>query len=255
MPAALYDNPQMLALACVGAVLVGLAKGGLPAVGSLAVPVLALAMSPVTAAGLLLPVYVVSDWIGIWLYRHKFSAPNLKILIPAALGGVGLGWATASTLPDAAITLLIGLMGIGFCLNVWLGKKRDTLPRPPDVPSGLLWGTLAGFTSFVSHSGAPPFQIYVLPQRLEKLVFAGTSTILFAFINAAKLYPYWQLGQLGGGTIQSALLLIPMAVASTVAGYALTRIISEKAFFAFVQISLFAVSLKLTTDATRALVF
>ena len=55
--------------------------------------------------------------------------------------------------------------------------------------AGILWGTLAGFTSFISHAGAPPFQIYVLPQRLPKLVFAGTSTILFATINAAKIVP------------------------------------------------------------------
>ncbi|MGB1360122.1 MAG: sulfite exporter TauE/SafE family protein, partial [Paracoccaceae bacterium] len=48
-------------LATLAAVFVGLGKGGLPVVAALAVPSLALIMSPIAAAGLLLPVYIVSD--------------------------------------------------------------------------------------------------------------------------------------------------------------------------------------------------
>jgi hypothetical protein len=40
--------------AVVAAILVGMSKGGLPVIGMMAVPVLALFMSPITAAGLLL---------------------------------------------------------------------------------------------------------------------------------------------------------------------------------------------------------
>ncbi|MFM9900723.1 MAG: sulfite exporter TauE/SafE family protein, partial [Polaromonas sp.] len=58
------------ALAALAALLVGLSKGGIPAIGMVAVPVLALVMSPVKAAVLLLPIYVMSDWVGVWLYRR-----------------------------------------------------------------------------------------------------------------------------------------------------------------------------------------
>jgi len=54
---------------------------------------------------------------------------------------------------------------------------------------GLFWGTLSGFTSFISHAGAPPYQVYVLPQQLPKTVFAGTATLVFAAINLAKVLP------------------------------------------------------------------
>ena len=54
----------------------------------LGVPVLALATSPVHAAGLLLPIFVVTDMFGLWAYRRDFDRRNLKILIPATTFGV-----------------------------------------------------------------------------------------------------------------------------------------------------------------------
>ncbi len=244
----LADNASLFALASAGAVFVGLSKGGLPAIGSLSVPMLSLVMPPVKAAALLLPVYIMSDWAGLWLYRHNYSKPNLKILIPAGIAGVAFGWATASLFSENLITLLIGLMGVAFCLNAWFFRIPDAPATCPDVRYGLFWGALSGFTSFVSHAGAPPYQIYILPQRLPKLTFAGTSTILFAIVNMAKVVPYWQLGQFSPGSLKSGLLLLPAALAGTIAGALLTRIIPDKLFFRVVQAALFTVSLKLAFD-------
>ena len=188
------DEPlSLILLVALAAFLVGLSKGGLPAVATLGVPVLALVMSPVVAAALLLPIYIVTDWVGLWLYRRTYSARNLRILIPAGLLGVLIGWAIAARVSDGFVGLLVGVVGIAYCLNAWIRHRSAAEARPADVPRGVFWGTLAGFTSFVSHSGAPPFQMYVLPQKLEKLAFAGTATILFAIINLAKLVPYWEL--------------------------------------------------------------
>jgi uncharacterized membrane protein YfcA len=244
----LGDDAALFAIASAGAIFVGLSKGGLPAIGSLSVPVLSLTMSPVKAAALLLPVYVISDWVGLWLYRHRYSRPNLRILIPGAMAGVAFGWATASLFPENVIKLLIGLIGIAFCLNSWFFRVADAPATRPDTRRGLFWGALSGFTSFVSHAGAPPFQIYMLPQRLDKLSFAGTSTILFAIVNAAKIVPYWHLGQFAPGSLWTGLLLLPAAIAGTIAGALLTRVIPDKLFFRMVQTALFAVSLKLAYD-------
>ena len=117
--------------------------------------------------------------------------------------------------------------------------------KPADVPRGIFWGTLAGFTSFVSHSGAPPYQMYTLPQKMPKLVFAGTSTILFAIVNAVKLIPYWALGQFNPGNLTTAALLSPVAVAGAFAGYQLVKIIPEKAFFRLVEVALAVLAVKL----------
>ena len=73
--------------------------------GCCGVPLLALVMSPVAAAALLLPVYIVSDMVGLWAYRKEYSPRNLAILIPAMVFGVGLGWATARITEEWMVTL------------------------------------------------------------------------------------------------------------------------------------------------------
>ncbi len=235
-------------LAALAAFLVGASKGGLPMVGALGVPILALSISPVTAAALLLPVYIVSDMVGLWAYRRKFDRRNLAILIPATTLGIAIGWATASITSERLVTLLVGVIGLSYIVNLFF-KNAAAAPRPADVPRGVFWGTIAGFTSFVSHTGAPPYQMYVLPQKLEKMVFAGTSTILFAIVNLIKLLPYWALGQFNAGNLKLAAMLSPVAIAGALIGYKLTSILPEKIFYRLVETALAIVSIKLIYDA------
>lgn len=237
-------------LAVIAAVSVGLAKGGLPMVGSLAVPMLAGVMNPVAAAGLLLPVYIVSDMFGLIAYRRDFDARLLKILVPATAIGVALGWATASRVPEAVVTGLVGLIGAVFALNALL-RPRLGAARAARLGPGLFWGTITGFTSFVSHSGAPPYQAYVIPLDLPRKVFAGTSTILFAWVNAIKLIPYAALGQLNLDSLETAAVLAVPAVAAVFGGVWLVRVIPHAMFYKIVTWALLLISLKLIWDAVR----
>jgi uncharacterized membrane protein YfcA len=240
-------------LLCLAAWLVGLSKGGLPTIGMLAVPLLALVMPPMQAAVLLLPIYILSDMVGIYLYRKVFSAQHLRILVPAGLLGIGLGWATASRVSDAVLALMIGAVGIGFCLNTWL-RKPATDSTPGLRPLwGRFWGALSGFTSFISHAGGPPFQMYMLPQKLPKLVFAGTSTLFFAVVNAAKLVPYEFIRPYDVSSLRQAAWLVPFALLGTVMGAWLTRRLADAWFYRLVQIGLFFISIKLVWSALPGL--
>ena len=247
------DGTAFWIAALIASALVGLSKGGLPMIGMLAVPVLSLVISPVTAAGLLLPVFVVSDLFGLWAWRKAFDARVLRIVVSGAAAGIGIGWATASLVPEAAVTLLVGVIGLVVAANT-LGRRRpEGPPRPARVGPGLFWGTIAGFTSFVSHAGAPPFQVYVLPLRLEKTVFAGTATIAFALINAMKLIPYWFLGQLNPQNLRVAAILFLPAVIAVFAGIRLVRWLPEKLFYRLVIWSLLAISVRLVHDGLTGL--
>jgi uncharacterized membrane protein YfcA len=241
-------DANYLIWAGLAAAMVGLSKGGLPTVGMLSVPILSLFMSPVKAVVMLLPIYIISDMVGLWLYRKNFSAINLKILVPAGVGGVLVGWLTASLVSDTAVKMMIGLLGVGFVLNAWRKRHAEQAPKPPSWRQGMLWGSLSGFTSFISHAGGPPFQVYLLPQQLSKLVFAGTSTLFFAVINLVKLGPYHALPN----ELMGALVLIPFALTGTVAGAYLTRKIADDWFFKWVQVGLLLISLKLILDVATA---
>lgn len=220
----------------------------------LAVPVMSLVISPVVAAVLLLPIFILSDIVGVWLYRRQYSARNLLILIPAGIAGVLIGWATASFVSEQMVSFLIGLLGICFCLNMWLRSNRSDTPQPASIAKGMFWGTVSGFTSFVSHAGSPPYQVYTLPQKLSKNVFAGTTTILFAVVNLAKVVPYANLQPYSGVALKLSLMLLPIAVLGTVVGKFLTQRVPEKWFFLAVQIALFLISIKLVKNALPWLV-
>ena len=246
-------DTQSIILALIATFFVGSSKGGLPLIGMLAVPLMALRISPVVAAGMLLPIYIISDMYGLWIYRKSYDLRNIQILVPAAAIGIAVGWATASITSDHMVTILVGVIGLAYCVDALLKARRNLPPRAADVPRGIFWGSLAGFTSCVSHAGAPPYQMYVLPQRLEKMVYAGTSTIIFAIINLMKLPPYWLLGQVNLASLETALYLSPVAIIGAYIGYRLTKIIPEGLFYRFVELALFIVSLKLIYDGVIGL--
>lgn len=241
-------------LAVLAASLVGMGKGGVPIVGMLSVPVMALVMNPVMAAGMLLPVYVVSDMFGLYAYRRAFDRRVLAILLPGAIAGIGLGWATASLVSEAAVTLVVGLIGLAFALNLILRRVVVVEPKRAEVGKGLFWGAVTGFTSFVSHAGAPPYQVFTLPLGMSKAVFAGTATIAFTVINAVKLVPYYALGQLNPANLKMAAILSVPAAIAVFAGVRLVKVMPERLFFRLVTWALLLISLKLIWDGGSGLV-
>lgn len=227
---------------------VGLGKGGVPVVTALAVPLMSLVMSPILAAGLLLPVYIAADMGGLYAYRRNFNARVVQIMMVAMPIGVFVGWLTSSYVSEAVVLVIIGLIGGNFALNMILRKPVTTQAVPARVRPGLFWGTITGFTSFVSHSGATPYQIYTLPLGMDKITFAGTVAITFAYINLVKLIPYYALGQLSAQNLQTALALLIPAGAGVIAGVKLVKIMPETLFFRIIIWALLILSIKLIWD-------
>lgn len=236
------------ALAMMAAFCTGLSKGGLPAFSMLAVPVLSLAISPVTAAGLLLPVFLFSDIFGVWAYRREFRRDLLRIAAVGMLIGCGIGWLTAEVVSDDLVRVIIGTIGASFAINYIYRRAGDAPKQEPTWGKGIFWTSVAGFTSFVSHAGAPPWQVWVMPMKLTKLAFAGTTTIVFAMMNVSKIVPYYFLGQFDAENLRVAVVLLAPSVIGVFIGYHLTRRLPDKIFFGFVTWALLAISLKLIWD-------
>ena len=235
-------------------VLLGLSKGGFSGLSTLAMPLLALAISPVRAAAIMLPILIVQDWVSVWAFRRDFNARNLAILMPGALIGLAAGWLLAARVDEAAVRLAVGIISVGFVVFMLLRDRfnRDAV-APANIAPGVFWGALAGFTSFVSHAGAPPLMVYVLPQRLSPRVFAGTATMFFAAVNLLKVPPYFLLGQFGADNVIASATLFPLAIASTFAGVWLVRRVSAERFYNAVLVLTFLIGVKLSYDGLREL--
>ena len=254
MLSAFRGDPVFYVAAIPAVILLGLSKGGFSGLSSLAMPLFALAISPVKAAAIMLPILIVQDWVSVWAFRRDVELRNLAILVPGAVVGVGAGWLLAARVDEQAVRLAVGLISVGFVAFMML---RDRLASGAatraNVPPGLFWGAIGGFTSFVSHTGAPPVMIYMLPQKLTPRIFAGTSAVLFAIINLLKVGPYFALGQFSHDNLSASASLLPVAVVSTFAGVWLVRRVSAERFYVAVLGLTFIVGVKLIWDGAWGL--
>jgi len=207
-------------------------------------------MDPLVAAGLLLPIFIVSDVVGVWLYRREYSAKNVLLLIPAGLIGVILASILMPYISPTIATLLTGLIGLFYCAQVLRKHLRGKNAIVPFYPiRGIFWGTLTGITSFVSHTGAPPFQSFVLPQRLPKMQYAGTNTLVFAAINLFKLPAYVSVGLMTNLNWPALFSMAVVASIGAVLGRKLAQRLPESVYFLAIQILLFVVSIYLVSKA------
>ncbi len=236
-------------LCAIPAVLIfGLAKGGFGGgIAVVSVPLMTLAIPPVQAAAILLPILIVMDVVAMWSFRGQWSKPNLRFSLPGALLGVAIGAFTFRYLSEDAIRMLIGVIAVAFCLNYWLKPSLDKKTEP-SLLHGSLWGTVAGFTSFGIHAGGPPLSIYLLPQKMDKTLLMGTFAIFFAVVNFVKLVPYTWLGQFDHTNLLTALVLTPLAPVGVRLGYFLLHKISEQLVYRLCYFFLFVVGIKLLYD-------
>lgn len=251
----MITDPVFFALAIPAVILLGFAKGGFAGLGLLAVPLMALTISPVQALAIVLPILLVQDAVGVWSYRHSWDPLNLKRLLPGAAIGIVLGFALAAYVPEEAIALTIGLISVVFAVRRLLLERGGKVPAATlaGVAGGWLWGGISGFTSMVAHAGGPPFQVYILPQRLHREIMVGTGAVFFAILNVLKLLPFMLLGQFSPENLATSAVLFPLAVAATFAGVWLVRRVESARFYTFIYILLIFVGGRLIWQALSGL--
>ncbi len=238
-------------VASFAVILVGLGKGGFAGLGSAAMPILCLVIDPISAAAILLPLFIVQDAVGVWAFRRTVDTDILRWTLPGAVVGTFLGWLLAASVSVAIVKGAVGLIALMFGLNrlAAAGGKVLALGRPQPEPFGLFWGALSGFTSQVALAGGPPFQIWALSRKLERDTFVGTSAVFFAAINWFKVPAFFALGQFTAHNASLSLIMLPIAIASTFAGVALVRRVSADRFMILINLLMVAVGLKLIWDA------
>src|SRR5262245_25420567 len=150
----IVTDPLFYLLAIPAVTLLGLGKGGFAGVGMIATPLLALALPPLQAAAILLPILIVQDVISVWVCRRDYDPWNLKVLLIGSVLGVTIAGLLAAQVSDAQVRIMVGLIGAAFVLYVWFGKVPAEARRP-SAASGVFWGALSGFTSTIAQAGAP----------------------------------------------------------------------------------------------------
>lgn len=250
------SDPWFYVLAVPAVVMFGISKGGFGGgLGVVAVPLMALAVSPVQAAAILLPILCLMDLFSLWAFRGKWIIREIRILVPASLLGIGIGTLLFSYMSPALIRLMLGAVAVTFTLHYWaqryLSRGLEQTHFSPAI--GVLAATVAGFTSFVAHAGGPPLNMYLLRRGLDRTMFAGTAVLFFTVVNYVKLLPYAWLGQFNADNLGTSLVLSPLAPVGIGIGFWLHQRVSDRVFFFFVYVMLFVVGIKLIADGAIGL--
>ena len=239
----------MFYLVSIPAVLLyGIAKGGFGgSVAVLAVPLMALVMSPTKAAAILLPILIVMDVLVVRTYWGVFDRRALQLLLPGALVGILAGYFMAGAMNDNYLRILVGVISLVFGLQSLLQLQSRSSTQHHRIAGGL-FGALAGFTSFSIHAGGPPFAMYLMPKKLTPVLYAGTAGIFFAAVNAVKIVPYAMLGQFNTENLIVALVLVPLAPLGVWLGHYLVRRSDPTMYYRIISFFLVVVGVKLLHD-------
>jgi hypothetical protein len=252
----IITDPLFYALAIPAVVALGLSKGGFAGAGQMATPLVALVMPPLEAAAIMLPIMIVQDAQAVWVYRKAYSGRILAIMIPGALIGIALAGWLAAYISDAAVRIFIGGTTIAFVLYSWIGpKKLAEETGTASAPAGVFWGAVSGFTSTICQAGGPPYQMYVLAQNLSKMVFVGTTAIMFATMNWVKVVPYVALGQFSTTGLWTSLALLPLALATNQLGFWLVRRTPQALFYKVTMVLMFVISIELVREGVVELMW
>ncbi len=246
----LLADPLTLLVVAIAVVLLGLAKGGLSGVGALATPLVALVLPPTIAAALLLPILIVQDVVSVWSFRKTWDGWVIAWMLPGAAAGIAAGYAYAERVDEAKLMAALGAITLAFGLyRLWVergGRVVQASTSPGWV--GSLFGVATGFTSQIAHAGGPPFQMWVTPRRLPHLVFVGTSSILFAAINWMKVPAYIALGAFPHEVLVAAVLLMPLAIGSTLLTVRWLKRIDGGRFYVIIYLLMVLLGAKLVWD-------
>ena len=242
-------DPVFIAVALFAVVITGISKSGLGGgLGQLSVPIMAVFISPVAAAAIMLPILCTIDLFNIWGYRHDFHRRNLWAMVPGAIVGIGIGALTFRHLDDNAIRLMLGGLSLVFSLTYFVQQAPVNADTRLGKWFGMVCGALAGFTSFVAHAGGGPVKMFLLPQRLDKRVFVGTNVYFFFIVNQVKIWPYLWLGQFSTDNLSTSIILLPAVPLGVWLGWRLLRVIDTELFYKICYALLFVAGIKLIYD-------
>ena len=250
------SDPLFWSLAALAVLVVGFSKGGFAGGGAIAgVPVLTLAIDPVTAVAIMLPLLLFMDVIAVFAYRRQWSSTILKTMVPGAIIGIAIGTLTFSIFNADVIRLVLGAIVIAFTLNFWSGRDaaEGRRPRPPSIGRGTVFGSLSGFTSFVAHAGHPPIAFYLLPQKLDRTTYQATSVLFFFIVNWAKLPPYAFLGLFDSANLMTSAILAPLVPVGIFMGIWLHKRVTDQFFTRTLYGLLLLLGSKLVYDGVAGL--
>jgi uncharacterized membrane protein YfcA len=225
MPATDQNAVYVAIVIAILGFMIGFAKGGFNGLGALLTPILALVLPVASAVGVLLPMLMVGDAFALSMYWKEWDLDLVKRMLPAGIIGALAGTFLLSSVSPDGLRLTLAIFVLGLVAYKFLSDRIQAIryePKPWHAPAA---GFLAGVASGMFNSGGPPFNSYLLFQKLKARPFIATTAIYFALLNLIKVPGFLYTGVLNLPLLFSlwwVFLFIPVGI--WVARMTLTRL-------------------------------
>ncbi len=250
-------SPAGWILPIICALLIGMSKAGLPGLGTIAVPLMAMVFPPTLSTGILLPILITGDAFGVFYFHRHADWKVLTRLMPAALAGIFIGFILMKLLlrgdrgqANEIIRISIGGLVLALVLISWL-KQRMHLTELNDLPPkwglavAICIGVLAGITTQIANAAGPITLIYLLAMHMPKETFIGTSAWYFCILNWCKVPFMIGLGSITTSSILFNLKLVPVVFIGALLGILISSRMSTKSFEKWIVLLTVLAALKL----------
>ncbi len=219
--------------------------GGFSIVG---IPLLSIVMDPVTAGGLLAPLFIAMDLFALRYWKPStWSKPDLALLLPGLLVGIAFGYLVFRFLDHRAIEIVMAVTTLIF-VGMWFAGGSEVAIRPRSTPKAITAGFASGVTTMVAHSGGPPLAMYLLPLGLSKEIYAGTTSLFFTVGNATKAVPWLLLVRPTTGVWELMAICLLAIPAGVWLGWRLHGALDQRQIFRACYALLVVTALKLLWD-------
>lgn len=222
-------------LLALGALIVGFSKTGIAGVGALAVAIFANVLPSRESTGVVLPLLICADVVGVTTYHRHAVWSHLWRLFPFAASGIVLGWLAMEKLEAGQIRVGIGAILLAMVvLHAWRQRrqvKAGDVPAPQHSTAyAAVMGLLAGFTTMLANAAGPIMILYLLAMRLPKMEFMGTAAWYFCVLNLFKVPFSANLGLINPLSLKLNLVLAPFVLVGAFGGRMLLPHLPQKLF-------------------------
>jgi uncharacterized membrane protein YfcA len=226
------------------AVMVGISKTGLPGMGILFVPLMAMVIPAKQSTGAVLGILILADVFAVSYYHRSAMWRHIIRLIPATLVGIVAGYFVMKVISDSQLKPIIGVIVVAMlAVNWWRNRRGEDVPTEWWFAEVI--GFFAGLTTMMANAAGPVMIVYLLAMRLPKVEFVGTSAWFFFIVNWLKVPFSMHLGLINIESIKLGFIMLPFIIIGAVLGIVALKKMPQKVFEITIQLLALAAGIKL----------
>jgi uncharacterized membrane protein YfcA len=226
------------------ALMVGISKTGLPGMGILFVPLMAMVIPAKQSTGAVLGILILADVFAVCYYHKAAMWRHIIRLIPATLVGIVAGYFVMKVISDSQLKPIIGVIVVAMlAVNWWRNRKGEHVPTQWWFAE--VMGFFAGLTTMMANAAGPVMIVYLLAMRLPKVEFVGTSAWFFFIVNWLKVPFSMHLGLINVASIKLGFIMLPFIIVGAVLGIVALKKMPQKVFEITIQLLALVAAIKL----------